>query len=74
MLLKLKRNGRIWKGNKKSEEVLDVFYGEDYEKKLPRGFCNDAYKEIIKEPLEIGEELIIRLEVQGKENGKGVPK
>lgn len=67
MLLKVKRNGRIWKGSKKREEVLDVFYGENCEKKLPRGFCHGAFKKIIKEPLAIGEELMIRLEILDKE-------
>ena len=66
MKIKIKRNGRIWKGPKKNEEVLDVFYGENCEKKLS-GLCYNAFKKIIKEPLVIGEGLIIKLEIQSKE-------
>lgn len=59
--LKLERNGRIWEGNSGPEEVLDVFYGENYEKQLSRGFCHIAFREIIKTELNRGEALFIKL-------------
>lgn len=67
MLLKLERNGRIWEGNSGPEEVLDVFYGTDYKKKVSRGLCHGAFKEIIKQKLDKGDALIIRLEIEGNE-------
>ncbi len=66
MELKLERNGRIWNNGRRPEEVLDVFYGDDFKLKLPRGFCDEAYKLLIKEPLEKGEALIVDLKVLSK--------
>lgn len=67
MLLKIERNGRQWKNKRRIEEVLDVFHGEDFKEKLSRGFCLRAFKEIIKEPLEKGEALILKMEIEGNE-------
>ena len=67
MLLKIERNGRQWKNKRRTEEVLDVFYGEDFKEKLPRGFCHCAFKKIIKEPLEKGEALILKMEIEENE-------
>lgn len=63
MLLKLERNGRKWKNKKRVEEVLDVYHGDNFREKLPRGFCHCAFKKIIKERLKIGEALIIDLQI-----------
>lgn len=72
MELRLERNGRIWKGNlKEGEEVLDIFYGDKLKDKLGRGMCSWAYDRLIKEPLEIGEAIIINLEILSKEKKNG---
>ena len=67
MKLKLERNGRTWKNKRRTEEVLDVFYGDDFKEKLPRGFCHCAFKKIIKEPLEKGESLILKMDIEKNE-------
>lgn len=66
MELRLERNGRIWNNKGKREEVLDVFYGVGLTDKLSRGICNDAFKQLIPDPLKKGEALIINLEVLSK--------
>jgi len=68
MDLKLERNGRMWEGNSGPEEVLDVFYGTDYKKKVSRGLCHSAFKEVIKQKLGLGEALFISVKI--KENGQ----
>jgi hypothetical protein len=65
MKLKFERNGRIWNNKGKPEEVLDVFYGENFKEKVSRGVCLGAFKEIIKQEIRKGEALFIRLEIQG---------
>lgn len=70
VILKLERNGRIWNNKGKLEEVLDVFYGDDFKEKLSRGFCHGAFKEIIKQELDKGDALIISLEIEGNEKPK----